>query len=113
MGNRFFILPGGPPSNLIAFLELALPGLFKLCGKDKHGLAETPAILDEAVTGQEDWTQAIFGTLAMTDREMRFRPHPKTGSRLKSMAEANGVLFIPEGISAFGKNETVHVQLLV
>jgi molybdopterin molybdotransferase len=111
-GKPVFILPGGPPSNLIAFLEMALPGLFKLCGKDKHGLGETPAILNETVTGQEDWTQAIFGTLVMTDSEMRFRPHPKTGSRLKSMANANGVLLIPEGISAFQKNDTVKVQVL-
>ena len=31
-GKPFFVLPGGPPSNEMAFLQLALPALLKMKG---------------------------------------------------------------------------------
>lgn len=107
-----FILPGGPPSNLVAFLELALPGLLRLCGHRDGGLPQVTARLAEPVAGQIEWTQAIFGSLQDQADELVFRPHDRPGSRLQSMAEAQGLLLIPEGVSAFQEQENVRVQIL-
>lgn len=107
-----FILPGGPPSNLVAFLMLALPGLFALCGHAQPGLPCISARLKDPLSGQPDWTQAIFGSIQKDGHTAVFVPHGHTGSRLKSMARAQGLLLIPEGTSAIGPDETVSVRVL-
>jgi molybdopterin molybdotransferase len=111
-GKPVFILPGGPPSNLVAFLELALPALLRLCGHRDAGLQPVTAQLAEPVSGQIDWTQAIFGSLQNREDGFCFRPHGRPGSRLQSMAEAQGLLLIPEGVSAFPAQASVRVQML-
>ncbi len=111
-GKPVFVLPGGPPSNLVAFLQLALPGLHKLCGHKEPGLVQIPAVLKEPVSGQHEWTQVIFGTLERSGGTFLFQPHGRPMSRLKSMAEAGALLLIPEGITAFSAKQTVNVQIL-
>ena len=111
-GKPVFILPGGPPSNLVAFLELALPALLGLCGHRDAGLRQITARLAEPVAGQVEWTQAIFGSLQNSEDGFRFQPHGRPGSRLQSMAEAQGLLLIPEGVAAFEAQANVRVQLL-
>jgi molybdopterin molybdotransferase len=107
-----FILPGGPPSNLVAFLQLALPGLLKLAGYKTPGLQQIITKLAESVEGQADWTQAVFGFLQMEREEIRF--HPANGiSRLRKLAEAEGLLLIPEGVTIIRAGEKAAVQLLV
>jgi molybdopterin molybdotransferase len=92
-----FCLPGGPPSNHIAFLELALPGLQRLSGWAKLRLPEVPAEMVETVKGQTDWTQFIHGRLELRDQTLVFIPTWKEASRLSSMADSNAVVMIPEG----------------
>ena len=111
-GKPVFILPGGPPSNLVAFLELALPGLQQLAGWRRPGLNETAAKLHQAVSGQRDWTQVIFGTLERRRTALMFKPDGRPASRLKSMADAEALLLIPEGVAGFEDNATVNIQLL-
>lgn len=102
-----FILPGGPPSNLVGFLTLALPGLMKLCGFKTPGLPRIPARTARAVQSRHDWTHAEFGQLETTAAGMVFHPILKKGSRLKSIAEAQALLLIPEGVSQIDKKEAV------
>ncbi len=111
-GKPVFILPGGPPSNLVAFLQLALPALLSLCGHRDAGLRQVSARLAEPVSGQADWTQAIFGRLENGEDGFHFQPHGRPGSRLQSMAAAQGLLLIPEGVAAFQAQASVRVQLL-
>jgi molybdopterin molybdotransferase len=106
-----FILPGGPPSNLVAFLQLALPGLMKLAGIRNFKLAQVPARLTETVKGQPSWTQAVFGRLAEENGVRHFQPL-KGISRLKSIAGADSLLLIPEGVEQIAEGETVTPQLL-
>jgi molybdopterin molybdotransferase len=106
-----FILPGGPPSNLMAFLQLALPGLLKLAGHSNFHLPHKPSILAETVTGQSDWTQFIFGRFENKSGTHYFRPL-RYDSRLKSMAEAEGIIYIPEGIDQITAGTEVMVSLL-
>lgn len=110
-GKPVFILPGGPPSNLVAFLQLALPGLLKLSGYLGPSLPQVTAVLGESLEGQTDWTQAIFGDLQNNCKEPIFRP-TNSFSRLKNMADAKALLLIPEAVSRCRKGEVVSVQML-
>ena len=107
-----FILPGGPPSNLVAFLTLALPGLLKLGGHREPGLPCISAKLAEPVSGLSEWTQAIFGDIQTGDDGVLFKPDVRKGSRLKSMARAQGLLLVPEGTDSIDANKTVSVKVL-
>ncbi|HSM58464.1 MAG TPA: molybdopterin-guanine dinucleotide biosynthesis protein B [Candidatus Sulfomarinibacteraceae bacterium] len=60
-GKPVFILPGGPPSNQTAFLQLALPGLHRLAGRSQLGLPLRQARLAKATSGQRGWTQFVEG----------------------------------------------------
>ncbi len=110
-GKPVFILPGGPPSNLVAFLQIVLPALRKICGHDDVYLPRVQAQLDQTVEGQADWTQAIFGCLYRKDGQTIFSPTEDI-SRLKNIAAADALLLIPEGVSRFENGATVSVQLL-
>jgi molybdopterin molybdotransferase len=113
LGDKpIFILPGGPPSNLVAFLQLALPGLLQLAGYKNPKLPETQVILQETVKGQADWTDAVFGRLENENGSTGF--HPITGkSRLSNMARAEALLLLPVGVTQVSNGQSVNVQLLV
>ena len=111
-GKPVFILPGGPPSNLVAFLALALPGILKLAGCKTPGLRQIITELAETVEGQSDWTQAVFGFFQMKNDQSCFRP-AKGSSRLRDLAEAEGLLLIPEGVTKIRAGQKVAVQLLI
>jgi len=111
-GKPVFCLPGGPPSNLTAFLMLTLPALQKMAGFSKPGLQETQAVLDRPASGQSDWTQFIFGYLTcVRESSPCFTPLQYT-SRLQMLASAQAVLTIPEGITEYQRGASVTVQLL-
>jgi molybdopterin molybdotransferase len=106
-----FVLPGGPPSNLMAFLKLALPGLLKLAGFSNLQLPQKRSRLAETVTGQSDWTQFIFGKFE--NRSGTRYIHPlRYNSRLRSMAEAEGIISIPEGTHQIAAGTEVFVSML-
>ncbi|GAB6909231.1 MoeA domain protein domain I and II [Desulfosarcina cetonica] len=105
-----FILPGGPPSNLMGFLQIALPGLLTLAG---HGCPHLPMVhvkLAEEIRGRHaDWTQFVFGVLTPGEDAPVF--HALTDkSRLRSMAEAHAVVSIPEGKTLLPAGITVTAQ---
>lgn len=100
-----FILPGGPPSNLTAFLTLALPGLKKLGGWMDLNLPVVPARVSQFIKSHPDWTHSVFGTFEMSNTQTLFYPISKKTSRLKSMATAQGLLLIKEGKSGVEPDE--------
>ncbi|MFU8771624.1 MAG: molybdopterin molybdenumtransferase MoeA, partial [Anaerolineales bacterium] len=106
-----FCLPGGPPSNHMAFLQLALPGLHKLAGYSHPGLPKLPATMAESVTGQVDSTQFKHGRLLKEDYKLLFQPL-KYQSRLQEMADLEAIACIPEGQVELPAGSTVWVQLL-
>jgi molybdopterin molybdotransferase len=106
-----FCLPGGPPSNHMAFLQLALPGLQKQCGWEKSGLPYVIVQLMETISGEQSWTQFIHGTLDISQHRMAFRPL-KLRSRLQMMARANAIATIPEGIETISEGTKIPVQVL-
>jgi molybdopterin molybdotransferase len=107
-----FILPGGPPSNLMGFLQIALPGLLALSGHPDPGMPRITAILASEISGKEpDWTDFFYGTLEPGEKLPVFHPF-KGRSRLVSMAEATAVASIPEGRESLPEGSVVYVQLL-
>ncbi len=106
-----FCLPGGPPSNHMAFLQLALPGLQTLCGWTKPGLPRVTAQLLESVSGMRSWTQFIHGSLDVSLEGMAFKPS-KLKSRLQMMAQSNAIAMIPEGVETIVEKTWIPVQVL-
>ena len=110
-GKPVFCLPGGPPSNHMAFIQLALPGLQKLAGFAQPGLPRQLARLQAEVRGQIDWTQFIHGRLELAGQELHIYPI-LDASRLQMMAHTEAVLAIPEGVESITVGEMVWVQIL-
>lgn len=108
-----FILPGGPPSNLMGFLQIAFPGLRRLGGiLDHPGLPEITALPDTPLHGRDrDWTQFIFGELVPGASLPRFTPLRRRG-RLQSMARATAVAAVPEGFICLEQEKPIRVQML-
>ncbi|HHD62839.1 MAG TPA: molybdopterin molybdenumtransferase MoeA [Desulfobulbaceae bacterium] len=93
--SSIFNLPGGPPSNHVAYLLLAKAGILRLCGAMDPFADYLMARLNESLPGQQGWTQVFYGNL---DRDGERRTvTPLIGcSRLQAMAEADCLIEIPE-----------------
>jgi len=111
MGKPVFCLPGGPPSNYMAFINLALPGLMKLAGYRNPGLPELTVLLGGEVRGQIDWTQFVHGRFEQANGSTQFMPLASS-ERLKMMAAAEAILTIPEGEDYIPAGSLVRVKVL-
>jgi molybdopterin molybdotransferase len=108
-----FILPGGPPSNHMAFLQLALPAIKKLAGWQEVGFPTSTVQLAETLRGQIDWTQFVHGRLAKNDDgDLTFTPS-RQKSRLQMMAASDTIAKIPEGEECIQEGSLIEVQKLV
>ncbi len=109
-----FILPGGPPSNMMGFLQIALPGLMRLAGHPLPGLSKRVVRISSDLYGRDiDWTQFIFGVVKQnqSDGYPLFYSLRQKG-RLQSMAEANAIATIPEGETVIPAGSIVPVQII-
>ena len=109
-----FCLPGGPPSNQMAFLQLALPGILRMAGQSGQPLPTVSAILTKDVKRRHlAWTEFRSGKLSWdSDGNLMVTPYSET-SRLKSMAETTCFICIPEAVESLHSGQKVMVQLLV
>jgi molybdopterin molybdotransferase len=107
----FFCLPGGPPSNEMAFLQLAIPALLKLKGDHPVFFPVAPARLAETVKGKNDWTEFVHARLEYRQNELWVYP-ALLKSTLQSMARKEALIIIPEGREKIDAGETVDIQLL-
>ncbi|MCB2179536.1 molybdopterin molybdotransferase MoeA [bacterium] len=107
-----FLLPGGPPSNHMAFLQLVVPAMHQMAGWPKLGFPLVPARLGKTLRGQIDWTQFEHGCLEKDEQGADvFYPSRQT-SRLQMMASSNAVAKIPEGTDHILEGEIILVQKL-
>jgi len=108
-----YCLPGGPPSNEMAFLQLALPGIVRMAGYSQPPFATIPARLTRDLEGRHvGWTQFVHARLSKDpEAGLLVTPHrPK--SRLESMADATCLVAIPEGEKLLREGQVIHVQLI-
>jgi molybdopterin molybdotransferase len=110
-GRPFFVLPGGPPSNEMAFLQLCLPALMKMMGLNASVFPTAAARLSDPVSGERGWTEFVHARLEKTPAGLLAVPS-RLKSRLKSMAEKEALIVIPEGRDAIPAGEMIDVQLL-
>ena len=110
-GKPVFCLPGGPPSNQMAFLQLALPGLLKMGGHAQPSLPTIPVRLGHDLRGQIDWTQFVYGTLRRSEGMLEFEK-VDLKSRLQMMAFATAIVSIPEGCEYLEQGTICEAQLL-
>ena len=108
-----FCLPGGPASNEMAFLQLALPGILCMAGDTRHPLQTVPARLDENLKSRHQaWTEFKDATLSRNDRGDYTVTLYRNRSRLQAIASANGLVCIPEGVNSLSSGDIIPVQVL-
>jgi molybdopterin molybdotransferase len=107
-----FCLPGGPASNEMAFLQLALPGILRMEGQKRHPLPTVFAKLTKDVVGRHhDWAEYKSAVLAYKNGEYQVTPY-QNRSRLQSIANATCFICIPEGADRLEAGAIIEVQLL-
>jgi molybdopterin molybdotransferase len=111
-GKPVFCLPGGPPSNEMAFLQLALPGIALLTGQTNPPLLTVSARLTEDLKRRHvAWTEYKKAKLVRElDGSFTVTPFFEV-SRLKHMAESKALICIPEGIEALYRDQIITVQV--
>jgi len=107
----FFILPGGPPSNEMAFLQLGLPALRKMRGESPVAFATTSATLSRDVYGKKQWTDFIHARLEKRHGHLFVQP-ARLNSALQSMAQKQALIIIPEDRDDIPAGEVLDIQLL-
>ena len=110
-GKPIFCLPGGPPSNEMAFLQIALPGLLQMAGKPNAPFPLRKVRLAEEVCGDVTWTQFFQATLEKRGGEWWAIPH-RMKSRIQSQARAQALIRIPEGVECVAPGNIIEVQTL-
>jgi molybdopterin molybdotransferase len=107
----FFCLPGGPPSNEMAFLQIALPGLLRMTGAVFPPFPLLTATLMADVLGDATWTQFVHALLEKDRGGWRVTPL-RQKSRLQSMARKNALIMLPEGCGHLAGGTSITVQVL-
>jgi len=112
-GKLVFCLPGGPASNEMAFLQLALPGVLRLCGDTRHPLPSVPARLTEDLKSRHRaWTEFKDAVLSRDTAGDYSVALYRQRSRLQAIAAANSLVCIPEGTVSLTAGDMVPVQVL-
>ena len=107
-----FVLPGGPSANLMGFLQIALPGLQQMAGYSHPGLPKMTVQLTRDLSGRHtECTRFVYGTVQNEMNPKGFHP-VWCKSRLLSMAQAQAIAAIPEGVRHLPAGSVVSAQLL-
>lgn len=105
-------LPGNPVSAMVSFEQFARPAILKMLGYQDLDKPTVRAMLDEPL---ENSGRRGFVRVMVTRREGRYhaRTTGEQGSGvLTSMAKANGLAIVPEGIHRVEAGSEVTVQML-
>ena len=96
-GKTIFCLPGGPPSNEMAFFMIVLPSLLRMAGCKAHPFLQLYGRLVREVVCQSDWTQFVHCDLSRQNSEFHLAPLDMT-RRLSGMNRTRAIIKIPEGV---------------
>ncbi len=108
-----FCLPGGPASNEMAFLQLALPGILRMSGNYGHPLQSISAKLAEDLKSRHKaWTEFRDAVLVRNSNGAYTVGVCRKRSRLQAIAGANSLICIPEGTESLHAGEIIPVQVL-
>ncbi|MFC1942785.1 molybdopterin molybdotransferase MoeA [Chloroflexota bacterium] len=112
-GKPVFCLPGGPASNEMAFIQLALPGILRMGGYKRHPLQTVYARLTENLRSRHwAWTEFKDATLSRDSAGNYEVELYRNRSRLQAIAKATCLICIPEGTESLSRGEIIPVQVL-
>ncbi len=111
-GKPLFLLPGGPSANETAFLALALPALLRMRGDRLPAFPRIRVRLVEAVGGERGWTRFVPVRLAAGEETPLAFPLHGGASVLRSLADKQGLLVLPEERAGAAAGEIVWAVLL-
>lgn len=106
-----FNLPGGPPSNHVALILLALPGCRRLMGFGNCLPVQRSVVVQEELSGQHGWTQLVYSRVRFEKDLAVAVPLYKLG-RLEAMGAANALVLLPEDCKVLKAGEHATAWIL-
>jgi len=113
-GKSVFCLPGSPPSNDMAFVQLSLPGILHLCGITGSPFFLVRAKLTQGVKSRSrTWAEFTKGKL-ISNRNGEYLVTPYAdGSRLRLISDADCLICKPENDDDLSTGEAITVQVML
>ncbi|MBI2304244.1 MAG: molybdopterin molybdotransferase MoeA [Chloroflexi bacterium] len=106
-------LPGNPVSSMITFEQFGRPAIRKMMGKKPLPLPTIRATLEGSINNDDG--RRVFARAQVWRRGERYFARiagPQGSGILTSMAYANGLVVIPEGVPSAQDGDMVQVQML-
>jgi len=106
-------LPGNPVSSMIAFEQFARPAILKMLGRKELAKPTIRAKSEGHIDNRDG--RRVFARVRVTRREGQYFARlvgPQGSGILTSMAQANGLMIVPEDKPAIEAGEEVQVQML-
>jgi molybdopterin molybdotransferase len=106
-------LPGNPVSSMIAFEQFARPAILKMLGR-KNFIKPTIQAKSEGRIDNRDGRR-VFARVRVIKQDGQYFAHlvgPQGSGILTSMAQANGLMIVPEDKQVIEVGEEVQVQML-
>lgn len=113
-GVPVFGLPGNPVSSLVSFELLARPGLRALMGHTELHRPQVSAVADADFERTPDGKTHFVRVRSATEADGRVHVAPVTGQgshQLASMASANALVVLPDGVGVAAGGEVAVVLL--
>jgi len=114
-GMPYFGLPGNPVSAMVSFLQYVRPALLAMQGRPDRHLPTVDAVLEHDVRSRRRFLFFLRGVVTWDHGAARWTARttgPQGSGILRSMAEANCLIVVPEERGSVKAGETVRVQLL-
>ncbi|MBN2108494.1 MAG: molybdopterin molybdotransferase MoeA [Deltaproteobacteria bacterium] len=112
-GKPAFGLPGNPVSAMVSFEQFVRPAMRKMSGHTKLFRPLIEAVAQEDVPGRPDRKFFVRCRLAQKEGQWHAATTGEQGSGiLMSMAEASGLMIIPETVERIRAGDRVRVQVL-
>ncbi len=107
------VLPGNPAAAFVGFYEFVRPALLRLAGRRATSLPALRATLRGQVKSKPGLRYIVLAQLALTPEGFAVTPLPNQCSVLvRTSADANALILLPEGPASFAPGDTVDVQVL-
>jgi len=112
-GTPVCVLPGNPAAAFVGFYEFVRPALQRLAGRLATGLPTLRARLRGRVKSKPGHCYVILSQLRVASEGFEVTPLPNQCSVLvRTSAEANALILLPEGPLTFEPGDPVEVQVL-
>lgn len=109
-GKPAFGLPGNPVSSMVSFELFVRPAILKMTGAREIFRPRTTAKLEHEITDKPARTKIFRGVAARSRDKLTVRSTGRQGSGiLMSMALANCLFIMPDGVSRMKKGDAVEV----